>query len=242
MRMFRPLALILALGASAPALAQMSNEPTPLALDLKKVPVGSWAEYTMTIGAGAGMTVKSRWALVARDANSNTIETSAEGAPLDPIGGKMTMKLVLVPDPVKSDHPVKQMVLKRGESDPMEMPLDMPGMPAQRFEKPDPKKLVGKEQVKVAGGSFKASHYRDVNKSATTDFWISEEVGPLGLIKLTTVPKPGATGPMGQPLPPVSMQLTAKGKDAKPAITKAAKPFDPAALRAPPPPAAPPAK
>jgi len=232
----------LALLAPAPLLAQMGSEPTPMALDLKKVPVGSWAEYTMKIGLGAGMTVKSRWALVARDANSNTIETSAEGPPLEPVGGKMLMKLVLVPDPVKSDRPVKQMVLKRGETDPMDMPLDLPGMPVQRFEKPDPKKLVGKETVKVAAGTFKASHYRDVSDTATIDLWISDEVPPLGVLKLTTVPKPGAQGPMGQPLPPVDMQLTAKGKDAKPVITKPAKPFDPAALRPGAPPAPAPAK
>src|SRR4051794_12802355 len=78
MRRLPFLVVTLALSTSAlPALAQM-GEPTPLALDLQKVPVGSWSEYTMTIGAGAGMTVKSRWALVARDANSNTLEMSAE--------------------------------------------------------------------------------------------------------------------------------------------------------------------
>jgi len=231
MRSFRSLVLAIVLLAPAPLLAQLSGEPTPLALDLKKVPVGSWAEYSMNIGAGQGMTVKSRWALVARDANSNTIESSAEGPPLEPIGGKMTLKLVLVPDPVKSDRPVKQIVLKRGELDPMEMPVDMQGAPVQRFEKPDPKKKVGKENLKVAAGTFKASHYRDVSETATIDLWISEEVPPLGVLKLTSVPKPGAQGPMGQPLPPVTMQLTAKGKDAKPVITKGAKPFDPAALR-----------
>src|SRR6185436_14973491 len=107
--------------------------------------VGAWAEYAMTVGPGEGMKVKSRWALVARDANSNTLEMSAEGGPLEGTGGKTIVKMVLVPDPVKSDHPVKQMVLQVGNKDPMEMPVDMPGMPAQKFEKPDPKKLVGKE-------------------------------------------------------------------------------------------------
>jgi hypothetical protein len=229
------------LGPALPALAQM-GAPTPLTLDLGKVPIGSWSEYAMTIAAGGGVTVKSRWALVARDANSNTLEMSAEGPPLEPMGGKMTAKLVLVPDPVKSDHPVKQMVMKLGDRDPMEMPLDMPGMPAQKFQKPDPKKLVGKESVKVTAGSFKANHYRDVNNGMTIDFWTADTVQPLGLVKLTTQPQPGAQAQGGQPIPSVTLQLTGRGKDARPTITKPAKPFDPAAFAPPPsgrPPSAP---
>src|SRR5947209_7528118 len=65
--------------ASLPAAAAFgqglgANGATPLAVDLRKVPIGSWAEYTMTIGPGAGTTMKSRWALVARNATSNTME------------------------------------------------------------------------------------------------------------------------------------------------------------------------
>jgi hypothetical protein len=200
---------------------------TPLALDLKKVAVGSWAEYTMTIGMGGGMTMKSRWALVGRNASGNTLEMSMEGGPMAMMGGKMVAKMVLVPDPVGAAKPVKQMVMQMGDRDPMEMPLDMPGMPAQKFQKPDPKKLVGKEDVKVPAGTFKASHYRDKTDNGTVDAWVSEDVAPLGMIKVTTSPKPGAVGPNGQPMPSVTMELVAKGKDAKPTITKTPKPFDP---------------
>jgi hypothetical protein len=235
-------ALILSLALAVPAATAsgqgLGSDATPLALDLKKVPVGAWSEYAMSIGAGQqAMTVKSRWALVARDANSNTLETTIEGGPMAAAGGKTVMKMVLVPDPVKSDRPVKQMVMKVGDRDPMEMPLDMPGMPAQRFEKPDPKKMVGKEQLKVPGGTFKVGHYRDVAGDVTIDAWISEKITPLGLVKLTTTPKPGTTGPNGQPVLPMSMLLVAHGKDAKPTITKGAKPFDPAAFGPPRPPA-----
>jgi hypothetical protein len=237
MRFARSLILSLAcLAPAVPALAQGVGDATPLALDLKKVPVGSWAEYTMTIGAGQGMTMKSRWALVARDANSNTLETTIEGGPMAQAGGKTVMKLVLVPDPVNAEKPVKQMVMKVGPRDPMEMPLDMPGMPAQKFEKPDPKKLVAKEQVKVPAGTFKAGHYRDTVQGMTIDSWISEDIAPLGLIKLTTTPKAGAVSPAGQPIPPMTMLLVGRGKDAKPTITKGAKPFDPSAFGGPPPP------
>jgi hypothetical protein len=247
-RSIRALALAVACLVPAASFAQGlgGGSATPLALDLKKVPVGSWAEYQMSIGgAASGMSMKSRWALVAKDAGSNTMEMSAEGKALERVGGKMVVKTVLVPDPVSSPKPVKQMVMKMGENDPMEMPLDMPGMPPQRFEKPDPKKLVGKEQVKVPAGTFKTSHYRDNNQSGTIDAWVSEEAPPLGMVKVVTTPKPGATGPGGQPVPPLTMELTARGKGAKSTITKPAKPFDPAMFGggggAPPPPTPPPA-
>jgi len=237
MRFARSLILSLALMAPAlPALGQLASASTPLAVDLKKLPVGTWADYNMTVSAGGQtMKVKSRFALVARDANSVTLETINEGGPTAAAGGKQVIKLVLVPDPVNSERPVKSMVMKVGDRDPMEMPLDMPGMPAQRFEKPDPKKMKGKEQVKVPGGTFKAGHYQEVTQGVTVDAWINEEIGPLGLVKLTSAAKPGATGPGGQPIPSVSMELVARGKDAKPIITKGAKPFDPSAFGPPPP-------
>jgi hypothetical protein len=242
--LMRPLPfLALTLVLSSPALAfAQPGEPTPLTLDLKKVPVGAWSEYTMALGKGKdAMTVKSRWSLVARDANSNTLEMSAEGPPLEAMGGKSVVKMVLAPDPISSDHPVKQMVVQVGARDPMELPADMP---SQRFQKPDPKKLVGKETVKVPAGTFKTSHYHDVNSTATVDYWTSDDAQPLGLVKLTSTPKPGALAPNGQPMPPVNLQLSAKGKDAKATITKPAKPFDPSAFGPPagPPPSAPPSK
>ena len=233
----RPLAsLFVALAAglafTAPAFAQMmGGGATPLATDLRKVPVGSWAEYKMTIAAGAGITVKSRWALVARDAGSNTLEMSAEGGPM---GQKMLVKTVLVPEPAGAEKPVKEMVMKLGDRDPMQMPLDMPMGPTPRFEKPDPKKLVGKEQVKVAAGTFKTSHYHDTSEVGTVDIWVSDQVAPLGIVKVAMQPKPGAVGPGGQPMPPVTMELAGRGKGAKPGITKPAKPFDPSMFGPPP--------
>src|SRR4051794_28181696 len=69
-RVLRALVPTLALLAPAAAFAQVGigAASTPLAVDLKKVPVGAWAEYSMTIGPGGqGMTMKSRWSLVAKD-------------------------------------------------------------------------------------------------------------------------------------------------------------------------------
>src|SRR5439155_4837946 len=98
MRSLRALILAVTSMTSAVAFAQgMPGGPTPMALDLKKAAVGSWAEYSMAIGTGQAKTVKTRWALVARDASSNTVEMFAEGPPSEG-AGKMVIKLVLVPD------------------------------------------------------------------------------------------------------------------------------------------------
>ena len=213
-------AFVTVLSVSTPAAAQGGGGlgATPLAVDLKKVPVGSWAEYKLMLGEQAA---KARWSLVGRKPDGVTIEMSMEGGPAAAMGGKMTARLLLAPDPTKVDRAVKQMVMQLEGQDPMEMPAQGSN---QKFEQPDPKKLVGKETINVAAGSFATSHYRDNTERGTLDIWISETIPPLGVVKMTLAPSPGAQ------MPPVTMELSAKGKDAKPTITKTPKPFDPAMM------------
>jgi hypothetical protein len=211
-------------GALAPlALAQPSGGggpmgATPLAVDWKKTPVGSWADYQMKMG---DRQAKSRWALVDRTSDRVTLELSMDNGPLSSMGGKMTMRLVMVPDPTKAARPVLETVMQIEGKDPMQMPSEAT---AQKFEKPDPKKMVGKETVKVIAGSFATSHYRQSDERGTLDMWLSDELPPLGIVKLTVTPKAGS------PSPGVELQLAGKGKDAKPTITKKPVPFDPAAM------------
>jgi hypothetical protein len=209
-------------GALAPlALAQQAGgggPSTPLAVDWKKTPVGSWADYQMKSGDRQG---KSRWALVDRTSEKVTLEMSMENPPQATLGGKMTMRLVMAPDPTKAARPVLETVMQLEGKDPMLMPTEGTG---QKFERPDPKKLVGKETVKVIAGSFNTSHYRQSDDRGTMDMWLSEELPPLGIVKLSFTPKAGS------PAPAVELQLSGKGKDAKPTITKKPVPFDPAAI------------
>jgi hypothetical protein len=217
MKRITALALVL---MPAAALAQSAGSPQslPLVVDLKKAVVGSWADYGMSFGE---VKMKSRWALVARDASSTTLEMSMQGGPAASMGGKITLKMVLDPDPVNAAKPVKQIVMQMGDGDPMQAP---PDAPTQKFQKPDAKTLVGSETIKVEAGTFKTSHYRDHSPVGTVDVWVSEEVPPLGLVKVLTTPEPGAAD---QPaVPPATMELAATGTGAKPTITKPAKPFD----------------
>jgi hypothetical protein len=204
--------------APSPASAQMSPQPPlPLVVDLKKVEIGSWASYSMTMGQ---MTMSAKVALVARDAASVAMETSLEGGMMAMMGGKMTMKLVMDPDPTTAAKPVKQMVMQIGDQDPMLAPDTMQ---PQKYSKPDPSTLVGKETIKVAAGSFKTAHYRTKTEQGTVDAWVSEAVLPTGLVKLTT----SAMQAGAQQLPAMAMELAAVGKGAKSIITKPPKPFDP---------------
>jgi hypothetical protein len=45
------------------------------------------------------------------------------------------------------------------------------------------------------------------------------------VIKIVSTPRPDAAGPGGRPLPPVTMELTARGQDARPAITRPLRPL-----------------
>lgn len=204
------------------ASAQMSPQPPmPMVVDLKKIEIGSWASYAMTMGQ---MTMNAKFALVSRDASSVSMETSMEGGMMAMMGGKMTMKIVMDPDPTTAAKPVKQMIMQIGDQDPMLAP---DSMPAQKFSKPDPNTLVGKETVKVAAGSFKTAHYRTKTEQATQpmtiDVWVAEEAPPTGLVKMTT----SGLQAGAQQMPGVTMELAAIGKGAKATITKAPKPFDP---------------
>jgi hypothetical protein len=203
------------------AFAQQPGQgpPMPIAVDLAKVPAGSWADYAMTMGQLPSM--KMRIALVAKTAaGGNTIETSLEGGMMA-AAGKMVMQIVLSPG---NDPVAKKTVMQIGASDPMELPVAMAG--EKPFTKPNNKGLVGSETVKVSGGSFKAKHYRDKSPQGDKiDYWVSESAPPLGLVKVEVDQKsnPQIKGK-------VALELAATGKDAKPLVTKQPKPFDQAAL------------
>lgn len=198
----------------AVASAQMSQgPPTPLVTDLSKVTVGSWAKYKTTMGNMPPMSTKM--ALVKHSASGNTLEMSVEGGMVAKAGNVIT-QMTLAPG--SSD--VEKMVLQVGTNDPMELPVE--GGQSHQFSKPDPKTLVKDETVKVAAGSFKTKHYRTkTDKGDTADFWVSESVAPIGLVKMEMNQKsnPMITGP-------IKMELASVGKQAKSSISKAAKPFD----------------
>jgi hypothetical protein len=162
----------------------------------------------------------TKMALVKRTPAGNTLEMSVEGGLVAQAGSIIT-QVTLSPG---ESGDVSKLILQVGSNDPMELPVE--GGQAHQFTKPDPKTLVKAETIKVAAGSYKTKHYHDKTPQGdTVDFWISESVAPIGLVKMVMTQKsnPMISGP-------IKMELASLGKDAKTGITKPAKPFDQAAL------------
>jgi len=204
-----------------PALAHAQGPDVPaglpLVVDMQKVEVGSWAEYAMSMG---DMSLSSRWALVARNAKSNTLEMTTKGGP---VAKPVVLRLVLPADPTSDAKPPKPMAMQFGNNPPMLAPKDTP---MQKFQHPDDKNLVGKEDLKVAAGTFKTSHYREKNTMGTVDIWVSETVPPLGIVKVITTPDVDKKAPAAMQVPSATMELSSTGKGAKPVITRKPRPFD----------------
>ena len=194
----------------------------PLVVDMSKVKVGSWAEYKMTMG---GISLTSRWALVARNKRSNTIEMTTQGGP---VAKPMILRMVLNADPTSDAKPPRPMVIQFGNEAPMFAP---PETPAEKFQHPDPKDLIGQEEIKVAAGTFKTAHYRNKNEMGTVDVWVSDTVPPLGIVKVLTTPENDKSAPAAMQIPPATMELSAIGTGAKPAITKRPRRFDPKKMK-----------
>jgi len=214
--------LAVCIGGSTVAFAQGGapgqGPPMPIATDLAKVPVGSYADYKMVMGQLPPM--KMRIALVSRSATTNAMETVVEGGMMAS-AGKMVMHMELAPG---ADASIKKMVMQVGAADPMQLPPEMADK--KPFTKPNPKSLVGSETIKTASGSFKSKHYREKTPEGDkVDFWVNETATPLGLVKIEVDQKnnPQIKGKL-------SFELTGLGKDATALVTKPAKPFDQAAL------------
>src|SRR3954449_6018499 len=69
--------VLLLLAAAAPARAQTLGTPLPIGMDLRKAPVGAWSEYTVTVADLPPL--KQRFAVVARDAATHSVEMTSEG-------------------------------------------------------------------------------------------------------------------------------------------------------------------
>jgi hypothetical protein len=210
---------LLSLCGSTVAFAQQPGQspPMPIAMDLSKVPTGSWADYTVTMAQFPPM--KLRMALVSRSPAGNVVESAVEGGMMAMVG-KMVIQMTLSPG---AEGTLKKSAVQLGANDPMEM---SPMTGNKPFVKPNPKALVGSETIKTDAGSFKTKHYRDKTPQGDKlEYWISDGVPPFGLVKVEVDQKsnPQVKGTS-------TFLVSAMGKDAKPSITKTPKPFDQATL------------
>jgi hypothetical protein len=82
---------------------------------------------------------------------------------------------------------VARMIFQEGNDDPMEMPMRMMQMggPPKQPQKADIREgatRVGSESITVPAGTFECEHW----KNSEGDYWVSEKVAPLGLVKAVT--------------------------------------------------------
>jgi hypothetical protein len=159
---------------------------------LQNPTVGSGAEYMMT-SKGKEMDMATV-ALGKEDVDGaagywmETRMTSAE------LGGEMVMKTLTVISPTASG--IKRMIMQQPGKPPMEMPAMMMSMMQQHQPPPTTPtgsasgkggmgELVGTESVTVPAGTFSCQHYRNQGNNGTSDLWISMQVTPYGLVKMT---------------------------------------------------------
>ena len=153
---------------------------------------------------------------------------------------------------------MKKVVVQMGDSDPMEMPVGgtMGARPGRRRAV----RPVGRRRWSAGGGGRRAHARRPLPEARPQDpgrqgdasrwpagsfadralpgrgparrhidYWLAKDAGPFGLVKLEVGP-PG--GPDEDDGGKRDVELAARGKGAKPELTKPAKPFDPEAMRA----------
>jgi hypothetical protein len=217
-------AVIVAVVLAAPAAAQTPGPALPMGMDIRKAPLGAWSEYAVTLAEVPPF--RQRFALVSRDAATSSVEMSSEGGSM--MGsGKVVVKVILETDPGKKER-VRKLIMQLGDNDPMELKAES-GTQKDQFAPLNPKKLVGTETLKVAAGTFTTKHYRDkgaAKDGPAVDLWVSDEAPPFGLVKLQGSVSQGD----GQAKYPITMELSARGKDAKAVVTKRPQPFDQAVL------------
>lgn len=211
--------------ATSSARAQTAPGPTlPLGMDLGKVALGTWSEYRLSVAEMPPF--KQRFALVGRGSSTHHIEMVTEGGGLGLTGpARVTVRLIVDGDSSKRER-VKQAIIQLNDNEPMDMGKEAAATKDQ-FHPLDPKKLVGRKTIQVAGGRFETKQYREKTADGqTVDLWISDQAPPFGIVKLQGNFARGS----GEKAHPLVMELVARGGDARPTITRPARPFDAAVL------------
>jgi len=211
--------LLSLLAGNAPAAAQRSARPghggpLPASLDLRKVPLGSWAEYRTTY-VGMDTPITERYGLVGRTGANVDIETESPEMNQTPMGRMVLRQRLSISD---TEIKVVEAATQFKDNDPKLHRLDRDPEAGPPFGRPDPKKRIGVEGVTVPAGAFpKAEHYHlQLQGKETVDYWTSPDAPPLGLIKV--VIKGGVGLVTGS-----TMELLKLGTGAKAVIVKTPK-------------------
>lgn len=187
--------LVLALAVAACAWAQRGGRggggmmgSLPKMPGLSNPVVGSGAEYQMT---SKGKDMDVAWAIVGKeDVKGNPgfwIESRMQSAEM---GGETVSKMLMVTTGPEAG--IKRMIMQQPGQPPMEMSGMMMGLmkggqpqPSSSSGKAEYGELVGTETVTVPAGTFVCQHYRKQEKGGTIDYWVSDQVTPYAMAKMT---------------------------------------------------------
>ncbi|MDZ4695137.1 MAG: hypothetical protein SGI86_08295 [Deltaproteobacteria bacterium] len=212
-RLFPGIIALSILAHPAASVAQMPTPSLPTILHLKDVPVGSFATYRVNMPDQAPM--RQKVSVVGRSDKGASIEIQVgdEGA-----ASKRTI-LVRIDLVFKNDATwtPSTMAIQVGENKAMALPAQLPSY-GSLFQLIDRNTLGKPETLKVAAGTFKTRRFEP--KGATKIAWMSENVPPFGLVKMSEG-RAGAT---------VDMELVERGAGAKPVLVGASLPFNPGEL------------
>ena len=159
---------------------------------LQNPTVGSGSEYLITTAKGKeiDMSTVAMGTETVEGEPGYWMETRMPSAEL---GGETVMKNLVVSSGAQPG--VKRMIMQAPGRPPMEMGGFMMNMMKQHEKPPiTPSaggtntgmgELIGTESVTVPAGTFDCKHYRKTNARGTTDFWISTDVTPYAMVKMT---------------------------------------------------------
>lgn len=185
--------LALTMSITAGAWAQrmgrgMGMQPPPMPGAFKPV-VGSGAQYEMN---AKNQTMVFSWVAVGKEnvggSEGYWLEIRMEGGPM---AGETVMKQLLVMEGGKGG--IKRMIMQAPGQPPMEMPVGMmTGMMKQSQQQPSEGskegmgEKIGTETVTVPAGTFVCEHYRRQDRNIPVDFWVSTQISPYGVVKMTS--------------------------------------------------------
>lgn len=168
--------------AASNANAQMGPQiPTPKGIFNPVVGVGSVYEIDNKDGSKVNFTI----AIVGKEAAEGKDGYWFESVADDPRMGTIALKELLVVDGT-SAH-ITRMIMQMPGRGPMEMPMGTGSRMPLAKQPEDIRNSaddLGSESVTVPAGTLTGEHYRGKNNDGT-DAWVSKDVAPYGLVKMT---------------------------------------------------------
>jgi hypothetical protein len=205
--------LVLAMAGLACAQGPMGGMLGPQPRGIFNPIVGSGAEYEIQRG---GQDAGGKKTTIEIDVMGKEAVDGKDGYWLESSGstpvGDMVVKVLTVQDGANTTF--TRTIMQMAGHSATEMPAMGRMQQKQSLDIRGEADKVGSESVTTPAGEFTADHYRLKNGSG--DFWVSDKVSPIGLIKYQSKD--------------VTMVLIKQVKDAKDKITGTPVPFNPALM------------